>query len=250
MKNSSLLIAGIMVLLLSGHAFAQQGMMHEGYGPGMMQQEYRNTDVSRESVDKDQAEAILKDYLDTVGSQNLKPGDITDQGSFFVAEIMRKDGSLVNRMQIDKRTGRIYHYGYGYNHYGMRGDAYESGGDSDWNYCPYCGREFYHRGYGPGMMHGGGYGPGMMHRGYGPGMMMQGYGWYQKGREPGEPMDKDTARQIVADYLSSNDNPNLKVGDLTEKKDSIEVKIVTKKSEDLVDIIVVDKDNGYMHSIY
>ena len=254
MKKSSLMMlnAGIMVLMLSGYVFAQQGMMRGDYGPGMAQEEYQSTRLPREPIDKERAKAILSNYLNTLDNGELKPGEISDQGTFFAAEILTRDDKLVNRMQIDKRTGRIYNPGYGYDHYGMRGYDYGAGRSNDWNYCPYCGREYQHRGYGPGMMHRG-YGPGMMHRGYGPGMMMPGYGWLESGREPGEPgepMDKDRARQIVDDYLQAGRNPNLKIGDIKEKKDGFEVKIVTSKSGDLVDVVLVDRDTGYMRSLY
>ncbi|MDY6824292.1 MAG: hypothetical protein SWH68_10940 [Thermodesulfobacteriota bacterium] len=258
MKKASLLMlnTGIMVLVLSGFVFAQHGMMSGDYGTGMPQRDYQSTRQSGEPVDKEKAKAILEDYLNTLGSGELKPGEITDQGMFFVAEIVTRDGDFVNRMQINKRTGRIYHYGYGYQGYGRRGDPYGSERSGNWNYCPYCGREYHQRGYGPGMMRG--YGPGMMHRGYGPGMMrgygpgmmMPGYERYQDSRESGEPMDNDTARQMVSDYLSANDNPNLKIGEIKEKEAVFEVKIVTQKSEDIVDIIEVDRYSGYMRSIY
>ena len=242
MKKASLLMlnTGIMVLVLSGLVFAQHGMMRGDYGPGISQRDYQSTRLAGDPIDKEKAKTILEDYLNSRDRGQLQAGELTDQGVFFVAEIVTRDGDFVNRRQIDKRTGRIYHYGYGYQGFGRRGDPYGSEHSGNWNYCPYCGRGFDHSGYGPGMMHGG----------YGPGMMMPGYGRYQDSRESGEPMGKDTARQLVSDYLSAKDNPNLKVGEVKEKETVFEVKIVTHKSEDLVDIIEVDRHSGYVRSIY
>ena len=134
----------------------------------------------------------------------------------------------------------------------------------------YGGRGGMMGGQGPGYGYGGrggmmgGQGPGMMHRwggggsGYGP---MQ-RGWqgdqgYAPGRGPGygyqgpeEPLDKEGARGIVERYLSSSRNPNLKVGEIEEKDDVFEAEIVTRKGGDLVDRVQIDRQTGWMRSVY
>ena len=148
---------------------------------------------------------------------------------------------------------------------GMMGPGMMSGDDGDWN-CPYGGRNM-GRGRGHGMM-GSGYGMGsgmMMGRGsgMGPGMMGRGYGagrdWMRGSPEEKEsgqgarrlqtPLKEDDARSVVEKYLVSTRNPNLKLGQITEKKDAFEAEIVTKDGS-LVDKVIVDKSNGWMRPAY
>lgn len=133
-------------------------------------------------------------------------------------------------------------------------------GDTQWNYCPYCGSQFGTGGgygMGPGMMgYGYGMGPGMMGPGYGmgPGMMHQGWGWgppygprYQ---QPQGPMSEEDAKAIVENYLQSTRNPNLKLGKVEDKGNAYEAEIVTAKDGTLVDKILIDKYTGWMRSVY
>jgi hypothetical protein len=145
----------------------------------------------------------------------------------------------------------------------------------EWNYCPYCGqplwghgmmRPGYGRGYrtmppgwgmGPGMM-----GPGMMGRGMmgpgagmGPSMMGPGYGsgyGFQYGpryQQRQEPLKEKDAREMVENYLRSTRNPNLKMGEITDKEKYFEAEILTNDGS-LADKIAVDKTTGWMRSIY
>jgi hypothetical protein len=100
---------------------------------------------------------------------------------------------------------------------------------------------------GPGMM-GPGYGYG---RGMGPGMMGPGYG-YQYGpqyQQPQKPLEEKDAKTILENYLSSTRNPNLKLGKIEDKGNAFEGEILTQKGS-LVDKILVDKNTGWMHSVY
>jgi hypothetical protein len=63
-------------------------------------------------------------------------------------------------------------------------------------------------------------------------------------------MDRDTAKSILNDYLQSLRNPNLKVGEIKDKDSVFEAKILTKKNDDLVDIILVNKYTGWIQSAY
>ena len=38
---------------------------------------------------------------------NLKPGDIEEKERYFVVDILTNDGSLVDKMQVDKETGMM-----------------------------------------------------------------------------------------------------------------------------------------------
>jgi hypothetical protein len=97
---------------------------------------------------------------------------------------------------------------------------------------------------GPGMM-GPGYGYGM-----GPGMMGPGYGYGPQYQGPGKPLEEKDAKEEVENYLQSSRNPNLKLGEMKDKGSYFEADIVTKKGNSLVDKIYVDKNTGWMRSIY
>ncbi len=140
------------------------------------------------------------------------------------------------------------------------------------------------QGMGPGMMNRGqgmgpgwqgqGMGPGMMHRGPGPGMgqgmmqgwqgrgMMQGPGMGQGmtsdqwgrgqygpsgGQQQMESLDQNAARRLAKDYVSAN--PNLQVGELSEKEDAYEAQIVTKDGS-LVEKLLIDKQTGWMKKAF
>jgi hypothetical protein len=109
---------------------------------------------------------------------------------------------------------------------------------------------------GPGMMGGGMMGPGMMGggmmgRGMGPGMMGPGYGpqYGPQDQQPQKPMEEKDARGILENYLNSMRNPNLKLGKIKDVGNTFEAEIVTKDNS-LVDIILVDKNTGWMRSAY
>lgn len=127
--------------------------------------------------------------------------------------------------------------GYGGHRGPYEGHGYEQRGD--WNYCPYCGRDFRGRG---------GYG-------MGPGMMGPGRGhMYDDPRRPyerqrREPLKKEDAKAILENQLSYSRNPNLKVGKIEDKGFYFEAEITTKDGA-LVDKLQVDKETGRMRSIY
>lgn len=94
------------------------------------------------------------------------------------------------------------------------------------------------RGPGRGPRHGYGRGPGMMGQGYGP--------QYQQERKP---LTEKDVKAMLEIYVQSTRNPNLKLGKITEKDYYFEAEIVTK-NDSLVDKILVDKQTGWMRSVY
>ena len=92
------------------------GMMGRGMGPGMMgggygpQQgppyppQYQQPPKPLEERD---AREILENYLNSMKNPNLKLGKIEDKGNAFEAEIVTKDNSLVDRILVEKSTGRM-----------------------------------------------------------------------------------------------------------------------------------------------
>jgi hypothetical protein len=78
-----------------------------GYGPGYCRS---NSDRTRAlgGVDKaDTAAEIVADRLEAAGNPNLEVGKITEVGRDFEVEIVTKDGSLANKVLVEKSTGRI-----------------------------------------------------------------------------------------------------------------------------------------------
>jgi hypothetical protein len=86
-----------------GHGMGQ-GMMHRGWDMEP-QYESRQYQQQQKPMEEKDARAILENYLGSVRNPNLKLGKIEDKGETFEAEIITKDGSLVDRLAIDKRTG-------------------------------------------------------------------------------------------------------------------------------------------------
>ena len=87
------------------------GMMQggRGMGPGMMGQGYGSAPQYQQQpqkpLEKKDAEAMVKNYLDSTRNPNLKLGELKEEGSAFEAEIVTKDGSLADKILIDKNTG-------------------------------------------------------------------------------------------------------------------------------------------------
>lgn len=75
------------------------GMMGPGYGP-----QHQQPDKPLEEKD---ARAILDNYLQSMRNPNLKLGKIKDVGNAFEAEILTKDESLVDKILVEKGTGRM-----------------------------------------------------------------------------------------------------------------------------------------------
>ena len=81
------------------------GMMGPGYGPqygppyGPLYQQ------TQEPMKEKDAEQIVENYLRATRNPNLKLGKITDKDTYFEAEILTKEGSLADKVAIDKSTG-------------------------------------------------------------------------------------------------------------------------------------------------
>lgn len=92
------------------------GMMHYGgsqeygMGPGMMGRGYEDEPHyprNQKYIDKKDAARIFEDYLNARHNPNLKLGTIKDEGSSYEADLLTKDNSLVDKLLVDKDTGRI-----------------------------------------------------------------------------------------------------------------------------------------------
>jgi len=92
------------------------GMMRYGgsqdsvMGPGMMGPGYENEPhyyQNQKYLDRNGAERVFEDNLKSRHNPNLKLGKIKDEGSFFEADLLTKDNSLVDKLIVDKDTGRM-----------------------------------------------------------------------------------------------------------------------------------------------
>jgi hypothetical protein len=78
------------------------GMMGQGYGPQGYGQQYQQPQMP---ISKSDAESMMRNYVSR--NPNLKMGRVQDGGNSFEADVTTKDGSIVNKLFVDKDTGRI-----------------------------------------------------------------------------------------------------------------------------------------------
>jgi hypothetical protein len=104
-----------------GGSIHYDGYRGYGMGPGMMRygggtdyglapqcNDYESSYHQNQShLDKKGAEKVLEDYLSSRHNPNLKLGDIKDEGSAFEAELLTQNNSLVDKLIVDKNTGRM-----------------------------------------------------------------------------------------------------------------------------------------------
>lgn len=109
----------------------------------------------------------------------------------------------------------------------------KQGSEEDW-ICPWCGRRV-------GMKS-------EMQQKYGhmpKGMMHEGHGKMHKGQM--QVTSKDQVEMLLEHHVTKN--PNLKIGQITEKEDVFEAEIVTKDGS-LVKKMIVDKNTGWVKKEY
>jgi uncharacterized protein YpmB len=93
------------------------GMMGQGtrgdYGSGMMgrgmmgNQGYPSAQQAR-PLTEDDARAMVENYLRTLKNPNLKIGKIKQSRNAFEVDIVTKDGSLVDKIDVSKNTGYMH----------------------------------------------------------------------------------------------------------------------------------------------
>ena len=79
-------------------------------GPGMLNPRDKNGLQDRQNktyLDKKAAERIFENSLNREHNPNLKLGEIKDEGSVFEADVLTKDNSLVDKLIVNKSTGRV-----------------------------------------------------------------------------------------------------------------------------------------------
>jgi hypothetical protein len=81
------------------------GMMGPGYGPQYGQPYGPPYQQPREPMKEKDAQQIVENYLRATRNPNLKLGKIIDKDTYFEAEILTKEGSLADKVAVDKNTG-------------------------------------------------------------------------------------------------------------------------------------------------
>ena len=74
-------------------------------GQGQTQQQYAPGQTPGKPLTQEQAKALVENYLKDTNNPKLKLGAFSDRGDVFEADIVTKDGSLANKIQVDKNTG-------------------------------------------------------------------------------------------------------------------------------------------------
>lgn len=87
----------------------EPGARGDDYGPYHPGHEYPPYQREQQKqLDKAKAEKMMQGYLDYTGNPNLTLGNVEEKDGVFEGEIVtKKEGSLVDRVIIDKRTGRM-----------------------------------------------------------------------------------------------------------------------------------------------
>ncbi len=99
-----------------GAAGADYPQQSSGWGCPGMGQRYGGGYCSRagygawnrntaQPLTRDQATELLETYGNYKDNPNVKLKDMVDKGDFFEATIVTKEGSLVDKIDIDKHTG-------------------------------------------------------------------------------------------------------------------------------------------------
>jgi hypothetical protein len=108
MKKTILVFALALVFGLTFYAVdsrADHTMGPELKGPG-----YGVSSVTTspgKALDKKEARTEFENYIKSQNNPNLKLGRIEEDGPLFKADILDQDNSLVDIIQIDKKTGSM-----------------------------------------------------------------------------------------------------------------------------------------------
>jgi hypothetical protein len=104
-----------------GGSIGSGGYRGYGMGPGMMRygggMDYNMAPQCNDNepryrqnqtyLNKTGAEKVFEDYLNARHNPNLKLGKIKDEGSSFEADLLTQNNSLVDKLIVDKSSGRM-----------------------------------------------------------------------------------------------------------------------------------------------
>jgi hypothetical protein len=94
---------------MMGGGYGGYGMMGPGYGYGYGPQSGYGQQYQQpqKPLDKDQAKQEVESYLKSSRNPNLSIGKIEEKDNDYVADIQTKNGSLVDKILVDKNTGSM-----------------------------------------------------------------------------------------------------------------------------------------------
>ena len=105
MNKLALMAALALVMGLTFYPIAGKAQTYGGYG---YEYEYGSQyQQPQKSLDQQGAKTILENYLESTRNHNLKLGKLEDKGNAFEGEILTQEGSLVDKISVDKNTGRM-----------------------------------------------------------------------------------------------------------------------------------------------
>ena len=91
-----------------GYGMMGQGSGMMGYGPGGGSADCPAVQATAKDMTVDDVKALLEHRLEMWGNDRLKVGAVSEQGEdSIVGEIVTQDGSLVEKLAIDRRSGRM-----------------------------------------------------------------------------------------------------------------------------------------------
>lgn len=91
----------------NGPCWDGEGRRGRGNGPGSCRE---GGEFSRSEGDVDteeKASEIVTSFITRTGNPNLKAGKVTEAGRDYEVEIVTQEGSLANKVFIEKRSGRV-----------------------------------------------------------------------------------------------------------------------------------------------
>ena len=80
-----------------------RGMQAYGWDTGYQPRPAEATDMEPLSIDD--AKLLMKNYIRQTNNPNIELGKVTEQEGYYEAKIVTTDGSLVDKIQIHKKTG-------------------------------------------------------------------------------------------------------------------------------------------------
>ena len=85
------------------------GMMGPGYGYGQQNgpQYGRQYQQTQKPLNRNQAKQKVENYLNSMRNPNLKLGKIEEKDNGYQVNIETRGGSLVDKILVDKNTGRM-----------------------------------------------------------------------------------------------------------------------------------------------
>jgi hypothetical protein len=84
----------------------QEGMM--GHGDMSSHSGHQQSGAEHaQPVTYDQAKAFMEDHLKSTNNPDLVLGEVSETQDYFIAPVITKDGSVVDKLQVEKTTGFV-----------------------------------------------------------------------------------------------------------------------------------------------